>query len=89
MDVILQNAVSITILLGFVWGIFSFSILRPLNKAIDNLNKAIGDLRMDLLTAENRRHELEVKVTEIDQRSKDDSWRISRLEAKYDELEHR
>ena len=73
-------AASMTVILGFVAGVFSYVILKPLNKAIGDLNKAINDLRMDLLTAEDRRHELEIKVAEIDQRARSAHHRIDRLE---------
>lgn len=69
-----------TIVLGFVGGVFSWVILRPLNSAIENLNKAVKELRMELLTAENRRHELELKVAEVEQRSKSNTHRLNRLE---------
>jgi hypothetical protein len=69
-----------TVVLGFVGGVFSWIILRPLNAAIENLNKAVGELRMELLTAEGRRHDLEVRVAEIDQRARSAHHRIDRLE---------
>ena len=69
-----------TIVLGFVGGVFSWVILRPLNSAIENLNKAVKELRMELLTAEGRRHELELKVAEVEQRSKSNTHRLNRLE---------
>jgi hypothetical protein len=79
-----------TVVLGFMGGVFHFAVLKPLNKAIENLDKAIGELRMDLLTAEDRRHELELKVVEIDQRARAAHHRIDRLEGRNtDELEHR
>jgi hypothetical protein len=37
---------------------------------------------MDLLTAEDRRHELEVKVAEIDQRARSNTHRLDRLEGR-------
>ena len=86
----IHTAASVTVVLGFVAGVFSYVILKPLNKAISNLDTAINELRMDLLTAEDRRHELEVKVTEIDQRARAAHHRIDRLEGRHsDELEHR
>ena len=88
-ELILQNAVSVTLLLGFVWGIFSYSILKPLNTSIKNLNDAIKVLRMELLTADNRRHELEIRVAELDQRTRSDHSRLERLEVRFDEMEHR
>lgn len=78
----IHTAASVTVVLGFMAGVFSYVILKPLNKAIGNLDKAIGELRMDLLTAEDRRHELEVKVAEIDQRARSAHHRIDRLEGR-------
>jgi hypothetical protein len=75
-------AASMTVILGFVAGVFSYVILRPLNKAISKLDTAINELRMDLLTAEDRRHELEVKVAEIDQRARSNTHRLDRLEGR-------
>ena len=75
-----------TVVLGFLAGGFHFLILRPLGKAIEELHKAIGELRMDLLTAEDRRHELEKKVIEIDQRARSAHHRIDRLEGRTDEM---
>jgi hypothetical protein len=86
----IHTAASVTVVLGFVAGVFSYVILRPLNKAIGNLDTAIHELRMDLLTAEDRRHELEIKVAEVDQRARAAHHRIDRLEGRaHDELEHR
>ena len=45
---------------------FYHLVLKPLHKAIENLNDAIGELRMELLTAENRRHEIEKQIITID-----------------------
>ena len=39
-----------------------------------------AEQRMELLTAENRRHELELKVAEVEQRSKSNTHRLNRLE---------
>ncbi len=85
----IHTAASVTVVLGFMAGVFSYVILKPLNKAIGNLDEAIGELRMDLMTAEDRRHELEVKVAEIDQRARAAHHRIDRLEGRQDDLEHR
>ena len=96
MDSILSNAASLSVILGFAGGVFSYVILRPLNKAIENLNKAVGELRMELLTAEGRRHDLEIKVAEIEQRARsahhriDDITRAMRYGGGSDaDLEHR
>lgn len=69
-----------TIVLGFAGGVFSWVILRPLNSAVENLNKAIKELREELSTAERRRHELELKVAEVEQRAKSNTHRLDKLE---------
>jgi F0F1-type ATP synthase membrane subunit b/b' len=78
----IHTAASLSVIFGFIAGVFSYVILKPLNKAIANLDTAINELRMDLLTAEDRRHELEVKVAEIDQRARSAHHRIDRLEGR-------
>jgi hypothetical protein len=79
-DEILSIAVSITVILGFLGGVFSYFILRPLNNAIVELRVAVKELRSDLLTAEERRHAMEIKVTEVDQRARAAHHRIDSLE---------
>lgn len=78
----IHTAASLSVIFGFIAGVFSYVILKPLNKAIANLDTAINELRMDLLTAEDRRHELEVKVAEIDQRARSAHHRIDKLEGR-------
>jgi hypothetical protein len=71
-----------TVVLGFLAGGFHYLILRPLGKAIANLDKAIGELRMDLLTAEDRRVELEKKVTIIELKADKAHERIDKMEGR-------
>jgi hypothetical protein len=78
----INSIASTTVVLGFVGGVFSFVILRPLNMAIDNLNKAIMELRTELMTAEERMHELEVKVAETDQRARSAHHRLDAINSK-------
>lgn len=80
MDV--NSLASTTVVLGFAGGVFSYVVLKPLNLAIDNLNKAVRELRTELLTAERRRHDLELKVAEIDQRAQSAHHRIDKLEGR-------
>lgn len=76
----INSLASTTVVLGFAGGVFSFVVLRPLSMAIDNLNKAVGELRKELLTVENRRHELEKKMVEIDARARSNQHRIDHIE---------
>jgi predicted nucleic acid-binding Zn-ribbon protein len=79
-----------TIILGFMGAVFQYIVLRPLNHAIENLNGAVKELRNELQTAEERRHEMELKLVEVDQRARSAHHRIDKLEGRNtDELEHR
>ena len=69
-----------TVILGFMGGTFHFFVLRPLNRAIFNLDKAIGELRMDLLTAEDRRHEMEKELIRIDNKCDRAHERVDEVE---------
>ena len=73
---ILEIAVQITIIAGFLGAIFSYAILRPLNDAIVKLQSLVQELREDLRRGEDRRHELEIKVAEVDQRARSAHHRI-------------
>ncbi len=67
---ILNNVATASVVLGFCGGVFSYFILKPLNNAIVELRVAVKELRSDLRTAEERRHNMEIKMAEIDQRAK-------------------
>lgn len=84
----INSLASTTVVLGFAGGVFSYVVLRPLNTAIDSLNKAVSDLRMELMTAERRRHDLELKIAEVDQRARSAHHRIDRLEGVKDNVGH-
>lgn len=68
------------VVLGVVWGVFQYVILRPLNSAIDSLKEAIKELRQEIKAGEEHRHEMEVKITEIDARAKSAQHRLDNLE---------
>ena len=76
---VLNELATASIVLGFAGGVFSFAVLRPLNKAIIELQCAAKDLRADIRASEERRHELELKVAEIDQRARSAHHRLDDL----------
>ena len=78
----IHYAASLTVILGFIGVVFSYVVLRPLNTAISNLNEAVLDLRKEISAAENRWHDLEIKVAEIDQRARSAHHRIDGLEGR-------
>ena len=79
---IMQYAASLSVVLGFIGAVFSYVVLRPLNVSISNLNEAVVKLREQVMTAEYRWHDLEVKVAEIDQRARSAHHRIDGLEGR-------
>ena len=63
---VLAIVVSTTVILSFVWAIFSYVVLTPLNASIKDLKDTITKLREGLERSEERRHNLEVRVEGID-----------------------
>ena len=70
MEHLLETGEQLVVILGFFGAVFSFAILRPLNNAIVKLELMIGELRDDMRRNEERRHEMEIKLAEIDQRAR-------------------
>lgn len=75
----LNNAATATIVLGFCGGVFSYFVLRPLNNAIVELRVAVRELRSELRTGEERRHNLEMKIVEVDQRARSAHNRLDEI----------
>jgi len=80
MEDIIDHAAALAVIFGAIGGAFSYCILTPLKDAIKNLNKAVLELRNELIVAENRRHALELLVARIEQRTQADHERLERLE---------
>jgi hypothetical protein len=66
----INSAATICVLLGFIGGLFSYFVLRPLNVAIVELQLTVKELRTELHRAEEKRQNLEIKVAEVDQRAR-------------------
>ena len=75
---LINSAVTICALLGFIGGVVAY-VLRPLNADIVELGVTVKELRAELRAAEERRHDLEIKVAEIDQRARSAHRRIDEL----------
>lgn len=76
---ILNNVAAATVVMGFVGGMFSFFILRPLNNAIVELRLTMKEIRTEIRVSEERRQNLEIKLTEVDQRARSAHHRIDEL----------
>jgi hypothetical protein len=76
----IKDIASLTGVLVVIWGVFRYAIINPLNVAIESLSEAVKELRKEIKAGEERRHELEVKLAEIDQRARSAHHRIDDLE---------
>lgn len=77
---IFKDLAPATVVLTFLGAVFSYFILRPLYSAISELRITIRELREEVRKNEERRHELAIKVAEIDQSSKSAHHRIDTLQ---------
>ena len=77
---VIEEILSVTAVLGVIWAIFSYVILRPLNQSISALGDAIRELRSEIKVADERRHQLEIKIAEIDQRARSAHHRLDSRE---------
>jgi hypothetical protein len=75
----LDMAVQVSIVAGFIGAVFTYVVLRPLNATITDLHYAIQDLRKDLRDSEERRHKMEIKLAEVDQRARVAHSRIDEI----------
>ena len=77
---ILKDLAPATVVLTFLGAVFSYFILRPLYSAISELRTTIRELREEVRKNEERRHALEIKLTEVDQSSRSAHHRIDTLQ---------
>ena len=75
----LNGMAAATVVLGFIWGIFSVAILRPLNNSIIELRDATKELRTEMRENEERRHLQDIKIAKIDQRARSAHRRIDEI----------
>ena len=78
---LINEVASLCALLGFLGGVVAY-VLRPLNASIVELGVTVKELRAELREAEKRRHDLEIKVAEIDQRARSAHRRLDEHLAK-------
>ena len=79
---IFKDLAPATVVLTFFGAVFSYFILRPLYAAISELRLTIRELREEVRINEERRHQLEIKVAEVDQSAKSAHHRIDTLQRK-------
>ena len=76
----LETAVKISVVAGAIGGAISFVInslvLRPLETTLGRLQAAVDHLSEQLARAEERWHEVDIKLAEVDQRARSAHHRI-------------
>jgi hypothetical protein len=83
----IQAAGSLTLIFGFAAGVFSYVVLKPLNKAIGALEKAVWEFRKELRSSEIRRNEMEKQLITIDNKANRAHERIDDL-TRFCEMQH-
>lgn len=78
----LTDLAPLTGVLVVIWGIFSYVVLKPLNSAIQSLHEAVKELRQEIRLGEERRHEMELKLADVEARAKSAHHRIDGLEGR-------
>jgi phage shock protein A len=78
----LKDIAPLTGILFIVWYVFRYVILNPLNLAIESLRDAIKELRNEIRENEERRQAIEIKLADVDARSRSAHHRIDSLERK-------
>lgn len=75
-NIIIGMTVGLVTIFTFLGAVFSHFVLAPLEAAIKSLQETCKDIRTEIKEAGSRRHELELKVIEIDQRAKSAHHRL-------------
>ncbi len=84
----LEMIVQIVTIAGAIATAFSFIVLRPFQSAIARLEKTIETFGQQLDRAEQRWHDIDVKVAEVDQRARSAHRRLDTF-ADFCHLTHR
>lgn len=79
MENVLEIGGHLAVIFGFFGAVFSFAVLRPLNNAIVKLEAMIEELRADIRRNEKERHNIEIKLAEVDQRARSAHHRLDEL----------
>ncbi len=80
----LETAVQVSVFASFIGAVFSYFILKPLNASIKQLKESIDKLTAKFDKIDERQRVLEVRVAEIDQRSRSAHHRIDVIDRHLD-----
>lgn len=77
MEIIIAAISSIIAVLGLIGAIFNFSVIKPLNAAIANLQVVIQDLHSYVNHVEEKRQEMAEELAELRESTKNAHKRIT------------
>ena len=90
---IITTAVQVTVIGGAIWSIISYVILKPLDKSIGRLEKSLDLMTVKINEANQRSHDVEIKLTIVEQSLKSAHKRLDFLtkfcREKYEEFPDR
>lgn len=70
----------VTALLGVLGVVFNYSVIKPLNEAIQNLNDAIDKMQIELHEVEEKRQGMAERLACVESSTKSAHHRIDTLE---------
>ncbi len=70
----------VTALLGVLGVVFNYSVIKPLNEAIQNLNDAIDKMQIELHEVEEKRQGMAERLACVESSAKSAHHRIDTLE---------
>ena len=74
-----EFAGQLVVVLGFFGGAFSYVVLRPLNRSIEDLRDLINEMKADLRQSRVDQYEMGVKLAEVEQRARSAHHRLDEL----------
>lgn len=90
---IITTAVQVTVIGGAIWSIVSYVILKPLDKSIGRLEKSLDLMTVKINDANQRSHDVEIKLAILEQSLKSYHSRLDFLtkfcREKYEEFPDR
>ena len=89
----LETAVKMSIVAGFIGSVISFLIsyvvLRPLEATLGRLQNTVDKLDKQVARTEERWHDIDKKLVEVDQRARAAHHRIDGLEGRRNDVDNR
>lgn len=75
----------VTGLLGVLGVVFNYSVIRPLNTAINNLNVAIGQMQKQLHEVDEKRQDMDKRLVNVESSVKSAHHRLDEIAQRLNE----